>query len=136
MVRHLFDRLKALIFLRYVGASVVALAVDVGLFLVFLSAGLLAPAASATSYCVGIAVHWLISSRLVFAASAAPGGAERWRQKFMFLLSAGVGLTLTVAIVTYGAALGMDPRAAKMLAIIASFTTTYFVRRMIVFAAR
>jgi putative flippase GtrA len=54
----------------------------------------------------------------------------------MFLLSAGVGLTVTVGIVTYGAALGMDPRVAKLIAIIVSFTTTYFIRRVIVFGAR
>jgi putative flippase GtrA len=135
-MRALVQELTARTFVRYLGASVVALATDVGLFLLLLAAAVHAPAASALSYCAGIAVHWLISSRLVFAATAAPGGADRWRQKLLFLLSAGLGLTLTVSIVSYGAAIGMDPRVAKLIAVLISFTTTYLVRRLIVFAAR
>jgi putative flippase GtrA len=136
VVRQLIQWLQALRFARYLGASVVALAADVGLFLMFLAAGLFAPAASAASYCVGIAVHWLISSRFVFSATAAPAGAERWRQKLLFLMSAVVGLTLTVAIVSGAEVAGIDPRIAKMIAIVVSFTTTYFLRRTVVFAAR
>jgi putative flippase GtrA len=30
----------------------------------------------------------------------------------------------------------MDPRVAKLIAVLISFTTTYLVRRLIVFAAR
>ncbi|MDX2209323.1 MAG: GtrA family protein [Sphingopyxis sp.] len=136
MLSSLLHQLWTLIFFRYVGASVVALVADVGLFLLLLSAGLLAPAASAIGFCLGIAVHWLMSSRVVFVTTTARGGTERWRQKFLFLLSAGVGLTLTVAIVSYGAVVGMDPRAAKGIAIIISFTTTYLLRRLFVFAVR
>ena len=136
MVRLFVDRVRSLLFLRYVGASVFALAADMGLFLLLLGAGLLAPAASAISYSVGIGAHWLVSSRLVFHAGAAPGGAERWRQKFLFLLSAFVGLALTVAIVTIGEALHGDPRVAKLAAIAVSFVATYILRKTIVFSVR
>lgn len=135
-LQHLARRLSARIFVRYLGASVTALAVDVGLFLFLLRSGLHAPASSAISFCAGIAVHWLISSRLVFATTAAPPGPDRWRQKFLFLMSAALGLTLTVGIVGYGAAIGTDPRLAKLFAVVASFSTIYLVRRLFVFAAR
>lgn len=136
MLRAILQDLANRIFVRYLGASATALAVDVGLFLLLLRSGFAAPAASAIGFCAGIAVHWLISSRLVFLATAALPGPDRWRQKFLFLLSAGLGLMLTVAIVTYGAAMGMDPRLAKLVAIIVSFSITYALRRMVVFAAR
>lgn len=136
MLRSAFDRLRAVTFLRYVGASGFALAADMGLFLLLLGAGLLAPAASAISYSIGIGAHWLVSSRLVFADGAAPGGAERWRQKFLFLLSAFFGLALTVAIVTAGELAGFDPRLAKLAAIGVSFVVTYIMRKSIVFVVR
>lgn len=136
MVRLFVDRVRSLLFLRYVGASAFALAADMGLFLLLLAADMLAPAASAISYTVGIGAHWLVSSRLVFSAGAAPGGAERWRQKFLFLLSAFVGLALTVAIVTVGEIIHGDPRVAKLFAIGVSFVATYILRKTIVFAVR
>lgn len=136
MVRHVFDRLQALLFVRYIGASAFALAADMGLFLLLLASGMSAPAASAVSYTVGIGAHWLVSSRLVFAAGAAPGGAERWRQKFLFCVSAFVGLALTVGIVAGGEMFGMDPRLAKMVAIAVSFVATYILRKTIVFSER
>lgn len=135
-MRQLLDQFLARTFLRYIGASVFALAADMGLFLLLLGAGMPAPAASAVSYTIGIGAHWLVSSRLVFAAGAAPGGAERWRQKFLFLLSAFVGLALTVAIVAGGEMAGLDPRLAKLLAIGVSFVATYVLRKTIVFSLR
>lgn len=134
MALRLLDQLKSQILLRYFGASAFALVVDMGLFLFLLRAGLLAPAASAVSYSLGIAAHWLISSRLVFAAGAAPRGSERWRQKFLFLMSAMVGLVLTVTIVTFGEMLLGDARMAKLIAIAVSFFTGYLLRKHIVFS--
>jgi putative flippase GtrA len=136
MVRLFVDRVKSLLFLRYIGASVFALAADMGLFLLLLAGGMLAPLASAVSYTIGIGAHWLVSSRLVFHAGAAPNGAERWRQKFLFLLSAFVGLALTVAIVTIGEMLHSDARLAKLVAIGVSFVATYVLRKTIVFSVR
>lgn len=136
MPRIIYNRLRSILFLRYVGASGFALAADMGLFLLLLNGGLLAPAASAVSYTIGIAAHWLVSSRLVFTSGSATRGAERWRQKFLFLLSAFVGLAVTVAIVTLGEMAGIDPRYAKLVAIGVSFVTTYLLRKTIVFAVR
>jgi len=120
--------------LGYLFASGVALCCDMGLFLLLLDAGLPSIPASATGYSSGILVHWLVSSRLVFADSAAaPGSGQRHQQKWLFVGSALVGLALTTAIVGTGTALGIDPRLAKLVAIGVSFQTGYLLRRHIVF---
>jgi len=122
--------------LNYLIASGLALGSDAGLFLLLLDAGLPPVAASAIGYCAGILVHWLVSSRLVFAdGTAARGTGERHRQKMLFVGSALVGLAVTTAIVGGGSALGLDPRLAKLAAIVVSFQTTYLLRRHIVFRA-
>ena len=122
--------------LNYLLASVLALGSDAGLFLLLLDAGLSPVMASATGYCAGILVHWMVSSRLVFADGAAARGTdERHRQKLLFVGSALVGLAVTTAIVGGGSALGLDPRLAKLAAIVVSFQTTYLLRRHIVFRA-
>ena len=120
--------------LNYLLASGLALGSDAGLFLLLLDAGMSPVMASATGYCAGILVHWMVSSRLVLAdGAAARGTGERHRQKLLFVGSALVGLTVTTAIVGGGSALGLDPRLAKLAAIAVSFQTTYLLRRHIVF---
>lgn len=120
--------------LTYLLASGLALGSDAGLFLLLLDAGLPPMTASAIGYCAGILVHWLVSSRLVFAdGAAARGTGERHRQKLLFVGSALIGLAITTAIVGGGTALGLDPRLAKLAAIIVSFQATYMLRRHIVF---
>lgn len=121
-------------FIRYGLASVIALGSDVGLFLAFLHAGFTPAAASALGYGFGILVHWLISSRLVFAEGAAPRGPDRTRQKGLFIGSALVGLALTTGIVALGSIIGLLPLVAKLIAVVVSFQTTYLLRKAIVFA--
>jgi len=126
-------RLRDLRFLRYLFASVGALAVDVGCFLALLAAGTLPAAASAAGYCLGILVHWLLSSRTVFVDGVAGRGPERTRQKALFVGSALAGLALTTMIVGAGDFAGFDPRLAKLAAIAASFTLTWLLRVRVVF---
>lgn len=128
-------RWMPLTFLRYVGASAIARAGDMGLFLAFLAAGWLPAAASAASYAAGIVIHWLISSRLVFVEGARTTGIDRVRQKGLFLGSAFAGLAITVAIVAAGDAGGIDARLSKLAAIGVSFVATYVLRKTLVFAA-
>ena len=129
------QKLMQVTFLRYVGASAVALAGDVGLFNLFLLAGWLPVTAAAASYAAGIVIHWLISSRLVFVEGARTAGLDRVRQKGLFLGSAFVGLGLTVAIVWAGDTAGFDANLAKLAAIGVSFVATYLLRKTLVFAA-
>lgn len=120
---------------RYLAASVGALAVDVGAFLALLAIGMAAGPASAVGYSLGIAAHWLLSSRAVFSAELAARGRGRMVQKTLFVISALAGLALTTAIVTLADRAGIDPRLAKLAAIAASFTLTYILRARVVFRA-
>ncbi|AMG72649.1 GtrA family protein [Sphingopyxis granuli] len=129
------QRLMKATFLRYIGASAIALAGDMGLFMLFVAAGWLPAAAAATSYAAGIVIHWLTSSRLVFVEGARTEGMKRVRQKGLFLGSAFVGLGLTVAIVWAGDMGGIDPMLSKLIAVGLSFVVTYILRKTLVFAA-
>ena len=130
----IIDRLRDRIFVLYVLASVCALAVDVGSFLALMAAGLSATLASAIGYSLGIVSHWLLSSRTVFTGRVADrGSAERTRQKALFVGSALAGLALTTAIVGGAELSAIDPRAAKLVAIGASFLLTWVLRSRVVF---
>ena len=131
----LLAKLRDARFIRYILASVGALAVDVGVFLALLSFGMLAAAASAVGYSAGILAHWLMSSRAVFQDTVATGGMARTRQKALFVISALVGLALTTLIVGVGDYAGGDPRIAKVIAIGVSFAATWLLRSRIVFRA-
>ena len=128
------NRLRGNVFLRYVAVSVGALATDMGVFLALLEAGLPSISASAIGYSIGILAHWILSSRKVFQDRVSDKGtAARTQQKAMFLASALLGLLLTIAIVGAGTALGLDPRLAKIIAILISFLLTYALRNIVIF---
>ena len=129
----LLARLRDVRLIRYGLASVGALAVDMGSFLLLLAIGMISPLAAAAGYSLGIVVHWVLSSRTVFQDTVAVKGEGRGRQKALFVGSALVGLALTTAIVWAGDHSGIDPRAAKVAAIAASFIVTYLLRKTIVF---
>ena len=126
-------RMRDIRFVRYLVVSVAALAVDLGTFVALLAAGIGAVSASVVGYSLGIAAHWLLSSRKVFSGHVAPNGAARHWQKALFVISALIGLGLTTLIVGTGEAMGFDARLAKLLAIACSFVTTWLLRRHIVF---
>src|SRR3546814_19031638 len=100
--------------LAYLFANGLALGTDAGLFLLLLGGGVAPVAASALGYGMGILVHWLVSSRLVFAdGTAARGSRERHRQKLLFVGPALVELAVLTAIVLAGIALRLVPRLAQ-----------------------
>ena len=119
---------------RYLGASVLALGADLACYLGLLRLGMMAALASALAYGLGIVVHWLLSSRAVFAGQLADAGTERWRQKALFVGSALVGLVITTSVVGILAMLGGDPRMAKLVAVAVSFAATWLLREKVVFA--
>lgn len=129
----LLAKLRDIRFVRYLLASVGALAVDVGSFLALLALAVAAAPASAVGYALGILAHWLLSSRAVFADGVADRGSRRTRQKALFVGSALVGLALTTLIVGGGEAAGIDPRLAKLAAIAVSFAVTWLLRSRVVF---
>ena len=126
-------QIRQVLLLRYLGASVIALGCDFASFLGLLELRLSPGPAAALGYAVGIVVHWLVSSRKVFAGNLAAPGAARTRQKVLFVVSALIGLALTSAIVASGSLLGFDPRLAKLAAVAVSFTVTWLLRDTIVF---
>ena len=132
MVRRLLDK----VLFRYLGASALALGVDMGTFLLLLQFAAPAALAAAGGYGVGIVVHWLISSRAVFTENVAERGPRRTVQKALFVGSALFGLALTTVVVGTGTALGLDPRLAKLAAIAASFTATWLLRERVIFRPR
>ncbi len=127
------QQIRQMLLVRYLGASVIALGCDLVSFLVLLELRAAPGLAAAMGYAIGIAIHWLVSSRKVFTANVATRGAARTRQKALFVVSALIGLALTSAIVTAGSLLGFDPRLAKLAAVGASFTVTWLLRDIIVF---
>lgn len=128
-----FAKLSDVRFVRYLLASIGALAVDVGSFLAFLALGVMAAPASAIGYSLGIFAHWLMSSRAVFQDRVAASGTARTRQKALFVISALVGLAVTTVIVGVGDWSGIDPRTAKLVAIGVSFSVTWLIRAKVVF---
>ncbi len=126
-------RLWRMTYLRYFGASVASLGVDVAMFLLLCAGGMPPAAAAAAGYCGGIVSHWLISSRLVFADGLRAAGAERGRQQLLFLSTALAGLAITIAIVGLADVWGLDARLAKLVAIVVSFQATYLLRSKLVF---
>lgn len=129
----MLTRLRDVRLIRYLLASIGALAVDIACFLALLALGTWPASASAIGYCAGIVAHWLLSSRAVFADTVAVDPLARTRQKAMFVISALLGLVLTAGIVWGGDAAGVDPRAAKLVAVGISFATTWVLRSRIVF---
>lgn len=129
----ILHRLRKTTVIRYGLASVCALAVDMGCFLVLLALNAMPIAASAVGYSLGIVAHWLLSSRKVFNESVAESGIERTRQKALFVASALIGLAVTTAIVGTISAMRGDPRIAKLVAIAVSFTITWMLRKHLVF---
>lgn len=125
---------RKLTFVRYGIVSVGALAVDLGIFLALLQSGMLSALAAALGYAVGIFAHWMLSSRKVFQDRVSDRGTrERTQQKAMFVVSALLGLVLTMAVVGAGEMLGVDPRVAKVFAIGLSFILTYMLRNVVIF---
>jgi putative flippase GtrA len=132
---NLANRLRQVTVLRYLIASALSLGVDMGAFLILLGIGTAPTPASAAGYALGIVAHWIISSRKVFADGVAARGPGRTRQKAMFVVSALIGLAITTLVVGTATAGGIDPRLAKLGAIVFSFTTTWLLRSRIVFTA-
>lgn len=133
MFAPMIDRLRQVMLLRYLLASVGALAVDMGTFLALLALGTMPVVASALGYSLGIVAHWLLSSRTVFTDSVAQDRFTRTRQKALFVGSALAGLALTTLIVGAGTVMGIDSRLSKIIAIGASFSVTWLLRKRIVF---
>jgi putative flippase GtrA len=118
---------------RYLGASIVALAADAGSLIGLVRLGANPALAAAAGFILGTVVHWLVSSRVMFADAVAETEIERRRQMIVFVAVGLVGLVLTTAIVGGGAAMHIDVRLAKLAAVGISFVTTSGLRHLLIF---
>lgn len=134
-MHELFARLTSGPFVRYFVASIGALAVDMGSFLLLLHTALPAGLAAAIAYTIGIVAHWIALSRSVFENGTHRSGRARTKQKAVFLVTTWGGLALTTAIVSLADWAGTDVRLSKLGAVGVSFVLNYFVRKNFVFAA-
>ena len=105
-----------------------------GVFLALLQTGMISAVAAAIGYSAGIIAALDISSRKVFADRVSERGTrERTQQKAMFVVSALLGLVMTMGVVGIGEILGIDPRIAKIFAIGIIFMLTYLLRNVVIF---
>lgn len=134
-MRALITNLTSAHFLRYFVASIGALAVDMGSFLLLLETPLHAGVSAAIAYTLGIIAHWVLLSRSVFQDGTHTEKGARRIQKVVFLLTTWGGLAITTGIVTLAELMGADVRLSKALAVVISFVLNYFVRKHFVFTA-
>jgi putative flippase GtrA len=118
---------------RYSIVSLAALFVDFGSYLALCALTLAAPMAGIASYCLGMIVHYALSTRFVFDVADARKSARRRFTEFLASGLLGVALTgVVIAILTKN--FGASPFAAKAAAVGVSFLAVFLVRRWIVFA--
>jgi len=119
---------------RYVLISGAAFALDLGLFLLLLRYDVSPVTASVAGYLSGTQLHWLLSTRLVFASGVRQDRAARRRQQVLFFASAAVGVTCNAGIVAASEWLMAPLLIGKLAAIGASFVLVLVVRATIIFA--
>jgi putative flippase GtrA len=118
-------------FLRYLLASVCALCCDMLLFLALIRMEAHPALAGFAGYSAGLLVHWLISTRFVFLSA----GQATHGQRVGFIVSAVIGMGITLVLISGLTAIGAAPAIAKLFAIPASFLAVYAIRKYGVFAA-
>jgi putative flippase GtrA len=119
---------------RYVLISGAAFALDLGLFLLLLGYDVSPVSASVAGYLCGTQLHWLLSTRLVFAAGLRQDRPARRRQQGLFFASAAVGVTCNAGMVAASEALMIPLLIGKLAAIGTSFVLVLVVRATIIFA--
>ena len=119
--------------LGYLLASVVALASDVGVLAALVHLGVDNVPAAVAGYCVGLAIHYALATRFVFAhrryrdVRAVEGG--------LYALTGVVGLAMSASIVWLGDFAGLHLAVSKAIAVVASFAAIFALRRWLLFGA-
>ncbi len=124
-------------FIGYLAVSGTALVVDVTIYWSLVKVIGIAAVSAAASYVFGVMVHYLLSSRIVFASRLrARGLAAEAPALAKFFLAGGLGLVITVATVGLLADLmGFHPLLARLIAAGLSFVTVFTALRVFVFNA-
>jgi len=121
----------------YAFVSGSALAVDVTIYWWLFKALGIATVAAAGGYVFGVLVHYMLSSRIVFAGRfGARGVAAEASVLAKFFVAGGLGLAITVSTVGLLAdVMGAHALTAKLIAAGLSFMTVFTVLRVFVFNA-
>jgi putative flippase GtrA len=118
---------------RYSIVSTVALGVDFGTYVALCTLAINAPLAGIVGYAAGMLGHYFLSSTLVFDIAQSRKSASRRLTEFVFSGMLGLMLTgLIIAVLTEHFSVG--PLAAKLFAVLVSFTAVFLMRRWFVFA--
>ena len=120
----------------YLAVSIVALGVDIGVYWLLLGLFTKAFVPAAIGYAVGLVVHYLLASRLVFKGRLQGRGITAETPTFTKYAGTGIaGLAITAAIVAFSTdILGWSAFTAKVLATGFAFVAVYLMRRYAVFA--
>jgi putative flippase GtrA len=116
-------------------SSLVALCVDVSVFLAVLPLVPFAALAAVMGHASGIAAHYLVSSRFTLKAelSHVKGMKAQADALSRFFVAGGTGMAVTTLIVFLTVDhLGLNPLVGKGLAIGASFFTVFLMLRLLV----
>lgn len=119
---------------RYVLISGAAFALDFAVFMALIMTAVAAVPASVAGYLCGTQLHWLLSTRLVFAAGVRQDPAARRRQQVLFFVSAAIGVTCNAGIVALSEAFLIPLALGKLAAIGVSFVLVLAVRASLIFA--
>ncbi len=88
--------------------------------------------AGIAGYTVGLVLHYILSSRFVFDTTGST--KSNWRRFAEFVVSGGVGMLITWAIIAFSTeVLHIPALIGKMLAVGTSFIVVFLLRRGIVF---
>ena len=120
----------------YLAVSAVALALDLGVYWLLLGLSLMPALAAVIGYSLGLVVHYLLASRLVFASRLLKRGLSAEAPTFAKYAATGIaGIALTAAIVAIGTdMLSWSAIGAKLVATACAFVAVFLMRRCLVFA--
>jgi len=121
---------------RYVLVSAAALGIDTLITLNLTWAGIAPALSAAAGYLIGLTLHWVLSSRFVFAAELEQDQRARQRQAMLFFASGFGGLAVTVAVFTTAVSFGAPALFAKAISVGVSFCAVFLVRRHFIFPQR
>ncbi len=121
---------------RYIGISGLALALDIAAFMLLIAFAVNPVVASVCGYLAGTQLHWMLSTRMVFAAGVNHDPAIQRRQQLMFFASAVLGISCNGGIVALGETLDAPLFISKALAIATSFVLVLVLRASIIFGRR
>ncbi len=117
-------------FTRYLLASICALSADFALFMLFHRLGVPPAIAAFGGYSGGLVLHWMISTQFVFDMQQPATHGQR----IAFILSALIGMAITMGLVGGLSSLGLPPAMAKLAAVPVSFLSVYAIRKYGIFA--